>query len=57
MVIRREAGKYVLRTKDGRRVLGRHDTREEALAQERAIEHAKRERRGGKGGKKRGKAR
>jgi len=56
MVIRREGGKYVLRTKDGSRVLGRHDTKKEALAQERAIQHAKRDR-ASKDSKRRGKGR
>lgn len=37
-MIRKEGDKYVLYTRDGSRVLGRHDTREEALAQERAIQ-------------------
>ena len=44
MVIRREGGKYVLRTRDGKRVLGRHDTKQEAIAQERAIKHTQRQR-------------
>jgi hypothetical protein len=37
-MIRKEGDKYVLRTKDGRRVLGRHRTKKEAEAQERAIQ-------------------
>lgn len=37
-VIRHENGKWVLYTADGSRVLGRHDTKAEAQAQERAIE-------------------
>ena len=34
--------KWVLYTRDGSRVLGRHDTQEEALGQERAIQSSKR---------------
>lgn len=37
-VIRKENGKYVLRTKDGKRILGKHDTRQQAIKQEYAIE-------------------
>jgi hypothetical protein len=37
MTIRHEGDKWVLYTKDGDRVLGRHDTKKEAEAQERAI--------------------
>ena len=40
-MIRHEHGKWVLRTKDGAKVLGTHDTREEAEAQESAIEASK----------------
>ena len=40
-VIRYENNKWVLRTKDGSRVLGTHDTQAKAMAQERAIEAAK----------------
>lgn len=36
--IRHEDGKWVLYTRDGSRVLGRHGTKEDALAQERAVE-------------------
>ena len=36
-----EEGKYELRTKDESRVLGTHDTEEEAKAQERAIQASK----------------
>ena len=37
-MIRREHGKWILRTRDGSRVLGRHETKAGAQAQERAIE-------------------
>jgi len=37
MTIRHEGEKWVLYTKHGDRVLGRHETKKEALAQERAI--------------------
>lgn len=37
--------KYLLKTKDGSRTLGKHDTREKALAQEKAI-YASKARRG-----------
>jgi hypothetical protein len=37
MVIRHEGEKWILYTKDGARVLGRHETKHEAEAQERAI--------------------
>jgi hypothetical protein len=36
--IKKEGNKWVLYTKDGKRKLGTHDSREDALAQERAIE-------------------
>lgn len=36
-VIKKSGKKWILYTKDGKRKLGTHDTREEALAQERAI--------------------
>lgn len=36
-MIRKKGHEWILYTRDGSRVLGRHDTREEALAQERAI--------------------
>jgi len=41
-MIRKEGGNYVLRTKDGKRVLGGHRTKKEAEAQERAIQARKR---------------
>lgn len=46
-MIRKEGGRkpYVVRTHDGRRVLGRHATREQAEEQLRAIEASKRRRR------------
>lgn len=37
-IIRQEGDKWVLYSSDGKKVLGRHDTKEQALAQERAIE-------------------
>lgn len=37
-MIREEDGKWVLRSRDGARVLGRHDTKAGAQAQERAIQ-------------------
>ncbi len=37
-MIKRVGKKWVLYTRDGSKVLGKHDTRREALAQERAIE-------------------
>jgi len=40
-MIRKEGDKYVLRTRDGKRVLGRHGTRKDAEAQERAIQARK----------------
>lgn len=43
-MIRHEEGKWVLRTRDGSRVLGRHESREKAEAQERAIEFEKKQR-------------
>lgn len=44
-VIRKEGNKWVLRTKDGSKVLGRHGTKAQAKRQERKIkmEEAKRE--------------
>lgn len=36
-VIKKSGKKWILYTKDGKRKLGTHDTREEAVAQERAI--------------------
>jgi len=39
--IHEENGKYVLKSKDGKKVLGTHETREKALAQERAIQASK----------------
>ena len=41
-MIRKEGDKYVLRTKDGKRVLGRHPTKGKAVAQEKAIQKSKR---------------
>lgn len=40
-VIRHEDGKYVLYDSEGEKVLGRHDTKEEAKEQERAIQASK----------------
>lgn len=40
-MIRREGGKYVVKNSAGTQVLGRHDTRREALDQLRAIEASK----------------
>lgn len=40
-MIRKEGSKHVLRTKEGSRVLGRHDTRKEAERQERAVQASK----------------
>lgn len=40
-VIRKEGSKWVLYSKDGNRVLGRHDTKKEAEAQETAINISK----------------
>lgn len=40
-MIRHEGGQWVLYTHDGSRVLGRHNTRTEAEAQERAVIAAK----------------
>ncbi len=40
-VIKQEDGKFVLYTKDGKRVLGRHGSKEKALAQERAVQASK----------------
>ena len=39
-MIKREAGKYILYTRDGTRVLGRHDTKAGAIKQEQAIKAA-----------------
>jgi hypothetical protein len=36
-MIRKRGNQYVLYTRDGRRVLGRHPSREAALRQERAV--------------------
>lgn len=41
-MIVKQGSKYVLKSKDGSRVLGRHDSKKKALAQERAIEGQKR---------------
>ena len=40
-MIRKVGNQYILYTKDGSRVLGKHATRAEALAQESAIEISK----------------
>lgn len=40
-MIVKQGSKYVLKSKDGSRVLGRHDSKKKALAQERAIEAQK----------------
>lgn len=40
-MIRHEDGKWKLYTSDGSRVLGTHDTQEDAEAQERAIQKSK----------------
>lgn len=40
-VIKHEGGKWVLYSKDQTEVLGRHDTKEEAEEQERAIQASK----------------
>lgn len=39
--IKKEGDEFVLYTKDGSRVLGRHKTREDAVKQEQAIEISK----------------
>lgn len=44
-VIRHEGGKWVLRSRDGSRVLGTHDSKQGAQAQERAIHAHERNRR------------
>lgn len=44
-MIRKDGDKWVLYTKDGSRVLGRHSSHAKALAQERAIEIAKHKKR------------
>lgn len=41
MAIRKEGDEFLVTTKDGNQVLGRHDTKKEALAQLRAIEASK----------------
>lgn len=41
-MIRKEGSRWILYTKDGKRVLGRHRTKKEAEAQERAIQARKR---------------
>lgn len=40
-MIRKEGAEWVLYTSDGKRVLGRHKTKKDALAQERAIQMRK----------------
>ena len=41
-MIRKEGSRWILYTRDGKRVLGRHGTKKEAEAQERAIQARKR---------------
>lgn len=45
MVIRKRDGKWVVTDKSGKKVLGTHNTRREALNQLKAIEASKRRRR------------
>jgi hypothetical protein len=40
-MIRKEGDKYILYTRDGKKKLGTHDTREDAEKQEKAIETQK----------------
>lgn len=40
-MIKKQGSKYKLKTKDGSRTLGTHDTKEGALKQERAIQASK----------------
>lgn len=40
-MIKKQGNQYILYTSDGKRVLGRHPTREQALRQERAVQAAK----------------
>lgn len=40
-MIKKSGNKWILYTKDGKRKLGTHSTREEAVAQERAIRAGK----------------
>lgn len=40
-MIKKVGSKWVLYTHDGKKVLGTHPTREEALAQERAVQASK----------------
>lgn len=49
-MIRRQGSKWVVLTKDGKKVLGRHETEEKAQAQLAAIEASKKRR--AKGGRK-----
>lgn len=48
-MIRRRGSKWVLLTHDGSRVLGTHDTKKEAEAQERAVNASKHSKRKGLG--------
>lgn len=41
-MIQKKGNKYVLKTKDGSRVLGTHSSKKKALLQERAINNSKR---------------
>ena len=41
MIVEKEGGKYVLRSKTTGKVLGKHETKAAALKQERAIQAAK----------------
>jgi hypothetical protein len=43
-MIERKGREWVLKTKDGKKVLGTHPSRESAMAQERAIEISKAQR-------------
>lgn len=43
-MIRRRNGKFQVVTRDGSRVLGTHDTKDEALKQLRAVESSKHDR-------------
>jgi hypothetical protein len=43
-MIRKEGSKWVLRTRDGKKILGKHDTKEGAQAQETAILLSKKKR-------------
>lgn len=45
-MIRKEGSKYVLRSKDGKKVLGRYATREEAEKRERQVNYFKHTKKG-----------